>query len=1019
MNKKRAATNKDDQAKDKEQEKIKYMQTISNGKVKSETKKWKIGVWNTRSLNGKEDEIIYEIMKANLDILVIPETKKKGIGEMELINGYMLMYSGVRDNKRATDGIGCILNENLNKQIIKWKGWNERILTIDLMLGKDKITLIAVYGPNENESKEIKEKFWEELALVTEESTGITIVAGDFNARVGVRKDEWEYVVGKHGERTRNSNGDKMLMYCILNDLIIANTFYEHKAIHKYTRVQQSRNEKSIIDYILIEKNSRKLIKDVRVRRGPEIYSDHLLLVGSFKTTNKCEIREKKEQNRNSTQISIKSYKLQEAETAEKYESMVNNELQRCKYDTEKMDGEEMWNILKNILIKAAAQVCGINKINKRCKKTAWWNDEIKKEIKIKKKKWEDYLAKKTDTEYNKYKIQRKKVNQLVKRAKTKSWQEFGEKIENSNKVNQKLFYKILKSLRKDKTVQTLNIKNKDGEILTEDKSIMKRWREHFQELLGTEDEDVKRSQQTKEENTREEGKIKTASQNPSYVTEEELDKALKRTKNGKAPGADKISAEMLKKMGNRGKLFLLELYNKLWSEEIIPHDWEIGQIVPIHKKGDKKQCQNYRGISLLSLPLKLYELILEEKLRKTIEPTLMEAQSGFRKGRSVQDHIFTIKQVTEKLLEHNRKAFIAFVDLEKAFDSVPRQKVWLCLKNRNVDQKLINIAQSLYKCTKNQVIYNNNVSEEFITREGLRQGGVMSPLLFSIYMDDIMKKCHKLTKHLFVGYKHLAPVYLAECAFADDIIIAAGNEQDLQKNLTIWNNELKAQGMTMNTQKTKVMAISRVPQLLNIEIEGKLIEQVQNYVYLGVVINETGNHEIDLNERINKSNNLFYALNKTFIRKKEIKQETKIKIYKTIYRPVLTYGCETWVLSGKTRRRIEAVEMKFLRGARGVTLRDHVRSTQIREDLGVEPITEFIERRQLSWWGHLQRMKVDRTVRQVWEAKVVGKRSKGRPQQTWDKAIGKILKERGKTWATAKTLAINKKLWSEFVHGQ
>ena len=124
-------------------------------------------------------------------------------------------------------------------------------------------------------------------------------------------------------------------------------------------------------------------------------------------------------------------------------------------------------------------------------------------------------------------------------------------------------------------------------------------------------------------------------------------------------------------------------------------------------------------------------------------------------------------------------------------------------------------------------------------------------------------------------------------------------------------------------------------------------------------------------------------------------------------------------MLSGKTRRRIEAVEMKFLRGARGVTLRDHVRSTQIREDLGVEPITEFIERRQLSWWGHLQRMKVDRTVRQVWEAKVVGKRSKGRPQQTWDKAIGKILKERGKTWATAKTLAINKKLWSEFVHGQ
>ena len=156
-----------------------------------------------------------------------------------------------------------------------------------------------------------------------------------------------------------------------------------------------------------------------------------------------------------------------------------------------------------------------------------------------------------------------------------------------------------------------------------------------------------------------------------------------------------------------------------------------------------------------------MYEQILEVKLKKTIEPTLMEAQSGFRKGRGVQDHIFTVKQITEKLLEHNKNTYIAFVDLEKAFDSVPRQRVWVSLKKRGVDQKLINVVLSLYKCTKNKVIYNNNVSEEFVTREGLRQGGVMSPLLFNIYMDEIMKKCNEKTKHLFVGYRHLAPVYL------------------------------------------------------------------------------------------------------------------------------------------------------------------------------------------------------------------------------------------------------------------
>lgn len=122
------------------------------------------------------------------------------------------------------------------------------MLTLELTIGKQKTTVIAAYGPNENEKKEVKDKFWEDLTIVTEASTGEILVAGDLNARVGIRKNETEKVIGRHGEITRNYNGKRMIEYCTSNNLIITNTFYEHKDIHKYTRVVANRNEKSIID---------------------------------------------------------------------------------------------------------------------------------------------------------------------------------------------------------------------------------------------------------------------------------------------------------------------------------------------------------------------------------------------------------------------------------------------------------------------------------------------------------------------------------------------------------------------------------------------------------------------------------------------------------------------------------------------------------------------------------------------------------------------------------------------------
>ena len=158
-------------------------------------------------------------------------------------------------------------------------------------------------------------------------------------------------------------------------------------------------------------------------------------------------------------------------------------------------------------------------------------------------------------------------------------------------------------------------------------------------------------------------------------------------------------------------------------------------------------ECSNYRGISLLSVPGKVYARIIERRLRAKVEDQIEEQQSGFRPGRSVQDHIFTVRQVTEKFLERNNDLHLCFIDLEKAFDTVRRDELWQSLNEHKVNRNLIEAVQSFYNKPTCAVRVAGNLSEEFEVDIGVRQGCILSPLLFIIFMDSVAKACSKMKK--------------------------------------------------------------------------------------------------------------------------------------------------------------------------------------------------------------------------------------------------------------------------------
>ena len=213
--------------------------------------------------------------------------------------------------------------------------------------------------------------------------------------------------------------------------------------------------------------------------------------------------------------------------------------------------------------------------------------------------------------------------------------------------------------------------------------------------------------------------------------TAAEVATAIKGIKSGKPAGEDEIKPEMLQALTGEGILWLKRVCQVAWKLGKTTRDWQTGVIIPIFKKGDRKQCTNYRGISPLSLPGKVCAKCLERKCREIVESKLKDVQCSFRAGRSTTDQIFTLKQIFEKSWKFGKDLFGCFVDLEKAYDRVPRDKLWNVFQEYGVNGQLLRAIKSFYCRPEVCVRVNGKQSKLFHVGVGLRQGCVLSPLLF------------------------------------------------------------------------------------------------------------------------------------------------------------------------------------------------------------------------------------------------------------------------------------------------
>ncbi len=280
--------------------------------------------------------------------------------------------------------------------------------------------------------------------------------------------------------------------------------------------------------------------------------------------------------------------------------------------------------------------------------------------------------------------------------------------------------------------VKSKVIRKSNGEVCVGPEESLSRWQEHFNTVLNVHSSFT-------------ESVLYSVRQCPVRdeldlpPSEEEVLGALDAVRGNKAGGKNGILPELVKCCGANLSEYFLELFHQVWRDECVPQEWKDALIVPIPKKGDLSCCDNWRGIRLLDVGRKLFTKVLQKRLQKMAEEVLPDSQCVFPglfyKWPHTVHHINTASATPET------KVFMLFIDLRKAYDSIPRQALWQVLRKYGVPPTVVSLLRSLHQGMKAEVTMDEQVAPEFEVCNGLRQGCVIAPALFNLYFNLVISQ--------------------------------------------------------------------------------------------------------------------------------------------------------------------------------------------------------------------------------------------------------------------------------------
>lgn len=816
-----------------------------------------------------------------------------------------------------------------NKNIISMRDMHRKIITI------------TVYMPSgaKAEVREAREKMYgiiESIIADAPEEYHI-IIGGDFNGRIRA-----------NGDTEENEAGRRMLTLASQKDVIVVNTLAI--CTDQFTRIQtmKHRLDRSTLDYVLVSRSLLSSITSLRFlsrQRG----SDHKPTELTFHLSPTSPIKSDNQQLKKTPTTTTTRFNTDRIGNPGwgRYEEEIDELTEEWKQYKKELDDlqangqthqegicELMEMKLREIMTTAAIKAIGVRRVSERKKKSYIDREiaelsEVRDEAERIMNKMHTPLSGATESDRERTRedlmTKRTEVKRAIKRKKRKERESLDREISGSVRSTTR-FWTYVKQRWKTGSREFKRVERSDGTVLEDDQEIREEVKNYMTDL--GKDEDDERTNEEDRFDTKMRERIveqlkkvtKERGSTPELegrITEEEVKEALKKVRLNKAPGTDGISNEMLKRGGDGLTAMLSDIFNYIWEHEIWPEKWREGKIVSLHKDGDHAKLDNYRGITLLSCISKAFEKILNTRLYNWMETSgrIEDEQGGFRKTRSSTDQSFLLHEIITRRKEKKKPTVCMFIDVKKAYDRVWRDGLWAKMYEEGIQGKMWMMIRAMYSKMTRRALVNGEMTESFAIDMGVPQGSILSPLLYSIYINGLIREL----KENEIGAQIDEDNVCILC-YADDIVLISEDEMNMRRMLDIASNYAHEWRFRFNNSKSNLIVfgdekMSEKIQKEGMKLSGREVKVVDEYKYLGIdMTNKQQKWKTTCERMIDKAERQSSTLKRNGCAKGQLSVTASRQLLKSIVIPIWEFGVEIWEGTKEHMRKFESIQSDFAR---------------------------------------------------------------------------------------------------------
>lgn len=583
------------------------------------------------------------------------------------------------------------------------------------------------------------------------------------------------------------------------------------------------------------------------------------------------------------------------------------------------------------------------------------------------------------------YVRKRKSFDRVVQRNKRQYWlrkqDELLECCDNNNQSSE-FWKKIGKIGIGAERSQTIPMEVKiDGTITNDIDTVLNHWKKSFENILNSDDTTNNMNNNVQHNGNNRHIDNEALNIGISII---DVERAVTSLNKNKAAGYDNIPSEIL--CSKPSIHFLHKLFCVCFDTGKIPDAWNYSIITPVIKSnnGDKRDPTNYRGVSVTVSIYKAYCKLLNDRLTKWAESNdiIQDEQNGFRRNRSTIDQLSTLTNIIENRKRTKQSTFVAYVDFSKAYDRIDRNLLWSKLCDIGIRGKMFEAIKSIYSNIQCAVKINGYRTKWFSQNIGLKQGCLLSTTLFNLYLNDLSQTLNQSGLGIVMGN-----VTISHLLYADDLVLLAEREHDLQEMLNILSVWCTTNKMTINVGKSKVMHFRNpsVPRTnYNFTCNNNNIDCVSEYKYLGLVLSDTLDYNITAKCVAQSATRALGLLISKFKAAGGLPYQVYTKLYDSLVWPIISYGAAIW--GTKEFACINAVHNRASRFFLGVG--KYAPNAGVNGDMGWLPAGIRQWKTVISHWFRLNAMDDDRINYKVFKMSYL----KRRRLKNWCKRVDEMV---------------------------